>query len=95
MIDIQELTQRRTNASYPNFLLPTLNASVPVVVRTLEKGDLQLVVQHEGKEKVVTTISPSAYNVDKLLRTTSQLIYRKSETEVIEVKSITDYLSNI
>lgn len=95
MIDIQELTQRKTSASYPNVLIPTLTVAIPVVIRTLEKGDMQLVVQHDGKEKVVTTMSPSALNIDKLLRTTSSLVYRKSESESIELNTVQDYLCNV
>ena len=38
-INIQELTERKTSESFPNVLILTPNETLPVIVRTLEKGD--------------------------------------------------------
>lgn len=92
-IDISELTNRKTSAEYPSILITAPNETLPVVVRTLEKGDMQLIVELNGVRKVVSRISPSAYNVDKLLRTTGHISYRKSPSEIIEVRDIPTYLS--
>lgn len=94
-INVEELVERRTSESFPNFLVSTPNDTMPVVVRTLEKGDMQLIVELNGKRKVVAKISPSAFNVDKLLRTIGTFKYVIAPDMHIEVDNITTYLSCI
>lgn len=92
-INIQELTEKKASERFPNILVLTPNETLPVVVRTLEKGDMQLIVEFNGKRKVVASISESAYNINKLIRTVGHISYRKSSEEVIDVGDITTYLS--
>lgn len=97
MIDIQELTARKTGKSYPCVFikLSNNNEALPVVIRTLEKGDMQLILEFNGITKVIDRISPSAININNLLRVNGSLIYRKSETEDILIENIDTYLSCI
>lgn len=92
-IDIQELTERKTSERFPNVLIKTPNETLPVVVRTLEKGDMQLIVEFNGRRKVVAEISPSAYNIDKLIRTVGNISYRKDANQACDIGDIVTYLS--
>ncbi len=92
-INVEELIARKTSESFPNVLITTPNETLPVVVQTLEKGDMQLIVELKGQRKVVSRISESALNIDKLLRTVGPIIYRKSSEEAIEIQDIPAYLS--
>lgn len=94
-INIQELTERKTSESFPNVLILTPNETLPVIVRTLEKGDMQLIVEFNGKRKVVANISPSAYNVDRLIRTLGTISYRRSVEDVVEISDIETYLCSV
>ena len=94
-INIQELTERKTSESFPNVLILTPNETLPVIVRTLEKGDMQLIVEFNGKRKVVAKISPSAYNVDRLIRTLGTISYRRSVDDVVEISDIETYLCSV
>lgn len=94
-INIQELTERKTSESFPNVLILTPNETLPVIVRTLEKGDMQLIVEFNGKRKVVAKISPSAYNVDRLIRTLGTISYRRSVEDVVEIRDIETYLCSV
>ena len=94
-INTQELTERKTSESFPNVLILTPNETLPVIVRTLEKGDMQLIVEFNGKRKVVAKISPSAYNVDRLIRTLGTISYRRSVEDVVEISDIETYLCSV
>lgn len=94
-INIQELTERKTSEVFPNMLVLTPNETLPVIVRTLEKGDMQLIVEFNGKRKVVAKISPSAYNVDRLIRTLGTISYRRSVEDVVEIRDIETYLCSV
>ena len=94
-INLEELTARKTSEKYPNLMVCTPNDTVPVVVRNLEKGDMQLIAEWNGKRKVIAYISPSAYNVSMLLRTTGKLKYNMGENVGIEVADVETYLSCI
>lgn len=94
-INIQELTERKTSEVFPNMLVLTPNETLPVIVRTLEKGDMQLIVEFNGKRKVVAKISPSAYNVDRLIRTLGTISYRRSVKDVVEIRDIETYLCSV
>ena len=94
-INIKELTERKASEVFPNILIKTPNDTLPVVVRTLEKGDMQLVVEFKGMKKVVARVSPSGYNIDRLLRTVGTITYKKSSEEVISISTVEEYLSCI
>lgn len=94
-INIEELTSRKTSETFPNIVITEPNESIPVVVKSLEEGEMQLIIEYKGKRKVVSRISPSALNIDKLLRTTSSLVYYKSADDYCELTDITTYLGCI
>lgn len=94
-IDIEKLTERRTSEEFPNIVITNPNDTVPVVIRTMEKGDMQLIVEFNGKRKVVARINPSAINVDRMLRTVNGLQYNVSPNISIPINNIVDYLSCI
>jgi hypothetical protein len=92
-IDVQEVTSRKTEESFPNLLVLHPNNTVPVIVRTLEPGDMQLIVEFKGTRKCVAHISPSALNINKLLRTLGSIEYVISKNVSMPITSIEDYLS--
>lgn len=91
-INLEELTSRKTSESYPNLEICTPNDTVPVIVRDLQEGDMQLIVEYNGKRKVVKRISSSAYNVGMLLRTTGKLKYNMGNGIGVEIPDIETYL---
>lgn len=91
-INIEELTSRKTSETFPNIVITKPNENIPVVVRSLEEGDMQLIIEYKGKRKVVARISPSALNVDKLLRTAGSITYHKDENQHFEITDVSMYL---
>ena len=92
-INLEELTSRKTSETYPNIVITQPNDTVPVVVKTLEEGDMQLIIEWNGRRKVVARISPSAYNINKLLRTTNSIFYNLGSGSMVELTDIETYLS--
>lgn len=94
-IDLEEFTSRKTSETYPNVLVSNPNDTLPVTVRSLEKGDMQLIVSYKGKRKCVEHISKSAFNIDKLLRTVGSIEFVLGESSSIVIDSIEKYLTCI
>lgn len=92
MIDIEELVMRKTEETFPYFLITHPNDTLHPVVRSLEQGDMQLVVEYKGVRKCVTRMSRSAHNVDKLLRTTGPIEYVMAEGVSATISSVEEYL---
>ena len=91
-INVEKLVERHTSETYPNIVVSSPNETTPVIVKTLEKGDMQLIVEFNGKRKVVERISRSAYNVDRLLRTVGTINYQPAPDISLEVSDIATYL---
>lgn len=91
-IDIEELTRRKTSESFPNIVINNLNVTLPVIIQSLEKGDMQLIIEHNGIRKVPIRISESAINIDRLIRGCGKITYVKNESESYEINSVLDYL---
>lgn len=94
-INLEELTSRKTEETYPNLVivLDAANQTVPVVVKTLEEGDMQLIIEFDGRRKCVARISKSAINIHRLLRTTSGLHLNYGNGSMVEIKDVETYLS--
>lgn len=94
-IDIEKLTERTASEKFPNIVITMPNDNLPVVIKSLEKGDMQLIVEFQGKRKVVARISESALNIDKLIRTVGLVNYCSSKKSSVEVADVTTYLNCI
>lgn len=90
-LDVESLRSRSTTIPYPHIKIEDLNKWVPVVVSSLEKGDVPLLGTFKGVTKIVSYVSKSAVNFSKLLRVTS-LSIALSETESTEITSVLDYM---
>ena len=90
---IEELTERKSQETYPNLVILSPNETVPVIVRSLEKGEMQVIVSFNDKRKVVARISESAHNINRLLRTCGALEFYKSESETYRINTVEDYLN--
>lgn len=92
-INIDDLVSRKTEETYPNFLIQHPNDTVPIVVRSLEEGDTQLIVEFNGQRKCVKRISRSAINVKRLLRTVGHLEYVLGQGSSVTIDDIETYLN--
>ncbi len=92
-INIEELTSRKTEETFPNILVLHPNDTLPVIIRSLEEGDMQLIVEFKGKRKCVARISRSALNVSKLLRTLGCVEYVLSQGVSTTITCMEEYLS--
>lgn len=92
-INIEELTSRKTDETFPNILVLSPNDTLPVVVRSLEEGDVQLIVEFNGRRKCVAKMSPSALNIQKLLRTVGRVEYVISQGISTTITCMDEYLS--
>lgn len=91
-MNVEELTASKTQRRFPNVKISNPNVTVPVIVQALEPGDVQLIVELNGKQKVVKTISPSAINMNNILRTVGSFTYAISTGIEVVVNNIEDYL---
>lgn len=91
-MNVEKLTSSKVQRRFPNVKISDPNVTVPVIVQSLKSGDMQLYVELNGEEKVVKTISPSAVNMNNILRTVGSFIYNISPGIKITVNSIEDYL---
>lgn len=92
-INVEELVSQHTEAAYPNVRVLKPNDTLPVVVRALEPGDIQLIVEFNGKRKAVANISPSAINIQCLLRCVGSLEYSLSKGVSTTIDNIEEYLN--
>lgn len=91
-LDVDAFSQRKSSMVYPNFELSEINDTLPVVVQSLEKGEVPLLAHHQGQCRIVMKISLAAANVSKLIRTQGMLIYNADEQHSSELYSVRDYL---
>ena len=91
-MNIQELTTNRVSLNYPNVVITRPNRTVPVIIQSLEEGTVQLIMEFKGQRKVVKSISPSAFNMNKLLRTVGSFTYNIDANVGHEVYSIDEYM---
>lgn len=94
-INVEKLVEQRESAQYPMFTIINPNDTLPLTVNSLKKGEAPLVVELNGKKKIVTKIDLSALNVNMLLRTCGELKVNKSKDDYFLVKSVDDYLAEI
>lgn len=91
-MNVEELTSSKTQRRFPNVKISNPNVTVPVIVQTLIPGDMQLFVELNGNEKVVKNISPSAMNMNNILRTVGSFTYNISAGIGMTINNIEEYL---
>lgn len=84
----------KTKAEFPRVLIKKPNATLPLVMNSIEKGDdLSLVVEYNGVMKSVGKISNSPMNIKLLLETQEDIIFRElSDSNDVMINSVKDYL---
>lgn len=90
-LDVDDLVANKSSLRLPYFIMPEINDTLPLIVGLLEPGKVQLVATYNGQQRVVGSISKSAYNVDKILRTQNNLTYVDKKGSHI-LKGVRDYL---
>lgn len=90
-LDVESFSQRRTHVD-KCIELGELNETTPLVVPNLEVGELPLVGTYKDQRRVLTRISESAYNIDKLLRTHGVLKYIDGNGSMHVINNVIDYL---
>lgn len=91
-VDIDDFKKNKVIRGYPYIELSAFNETLPLVLSSLESGDMQLQATHKGVTKIVGSISRSAYNIDRLLRTNQQIQIWLNEGQCVQIKSVQDYL---
>lgn len=91
-MNIQQMTTNSVNLGYPNIVVSRPNLTLPVIIQSLEEGSVQLIMEYKGQRKVVKSISPSAFNIDKLLRTVGNFTYNVDAVIKQEIYSVADYM---
>lgn len=95
VINPQEMTTTKTVERFPNIVISKPNDTLPVVIKSLEKGDMQLIVEYNNKKKVVASMSGSAINILYLLRTLGSIHYCMAKGVSTEITDIEEYLNCI
>jgi hypothetical protein len=91
-IDVEGLTHSRVTLQYPYIKLNNINDTTPLVLSTLENGPMKIIGEYKGQCKVLGSMSGSAYNIDKLLRTHDSLDYVVSDGNVNCITTVREYL---
>ncbi len=91
-VDVKDLVEHKTKISYPSIRINNPNNTVPLVIQSLEEGDVQLFIEYNGERKSVLFISESALNIHKLLRTCGEISFYKSKDDMRTVTTIEQYL---
>lgn len=89
---MDKLLERTVELCYPYIVIDEPNQTLPLLVTDLEDGTIPIIVEMNGKKKVVKRITPSAYNINWLIRTTSVLTYYKSADDFVKIDSVSTYL---
>lgn len=87
-----DFTPKTVQLTYPSLEVDNLNDLTPLVVGLLQPGSIPVVGVYQGKKKVMARVSPSAYNVDKILRTHDGVYVCESETDKHLIRSVKDWL---
>lgn len=87
-----DFTPKTVQLTYPSLELEDLSEVTPLVIGLLQEGDIPVVGVYNGKRKVIARISPSACNVDKILRTHNSVYVRESETDKCFIRDVRDWL---
>lgn len=90
-INVEELVSRKTSRAYPNIEV-NFSQTLPLLTTDLEKGDIQVILDYNGKLKCVCSISSSARNIKLLLDCTGNIIYNKSPEESYDIQCVQEYL---
>lgn len=94
-LDVENFGRQTVKVGYPYVEITRFNESLPVVVSSLSEGDMSLTAEYKGTVKIVKRISPSAFNIDKLIRTGQELEVHVSSEVAVIVKSVAEYLGVI
>ena len=94
-LDVAGFSKPKVTVGYPYFQIADLSEVTPVVVPLLEQGEIPLISEYNGKRVVLARISESAYNVWRLLRTHSGLVFCKDENTSVTIEDIEDYLESV
>lgn len=94
-IDIDSFSKPKVQTKFPYIELEEFNDTLPTIVTLLEPGEVQVQATYKGVTKCICSMSKSAYNIDKLLRTKQKVKMYLSESQSVEIKSVVDYLEVI
>lgn len=90
-VDVEGLTHKSVTLRYPYIEITNINDTTPLILSVLEKGDITVIGEYKGQRRVLGSISDSAYNMDKILRTHETFNYVEKDC-VTEIDSIRKYL---
>ena len=85
----------KSKRRYPCFLLEDVNQATPLIITLLSDGEIPLLGRFSAGIREIQRISPSAFNVEKLLKTHRDVKVLLSETREESLKSVEEYLEGI
>lgn len=91
-INVDNLVSNKTSYHYPNILLLGYNDALPLIANILKKGDMQVILNYEGQQRVIARIAECGSNIDWLLRTLGTFRLYLSPTEYKDISTFEDYL---
>lgn len=89
----ENFAAKRTARKYPYLELVNVTDVLPVILPLLREGDCPLHATFEGVERKLSNVLLSAIEIQRLL-VVSELVYHKSATERVSIKSVSDVFTN-
>lgn len=94
-VDVNSFRNNKVVRTYPYIEILEFNDTLPLVLQTMESGRVQIQATHKGVTKIVGSISHSAYNIDKLLRTNQKIQLWLTKDKCVQISSVQEYLEVI
>ena len=88
-----EQFSKGTAMVYPHFLAKNPDDAFQLMCYNLEKGDIPLYLDYKGKVYEITRISPSAYNIMRLIKVVK--LFVETSTDIKEISSVSDYMGGV
>ncbi len=87
-----DFTPKIRKEEFPNIVIADVNETTPLVVQLLEEGDMPVIGVIGNSRKIIARISKSAYNIDKLMRTHSDITLNQEVSNRVRIRSVREYL---
>ena len=88
---VEDLVDRKTSRLFPNIEV-NYSLTLPLLTTDFEKGDMQVILEYNGKKKCICKISQSARNIKLILECTGPFVYNKSESDYYTINTVQEYL---
>ena len=91
-VNVREFSAAKAAEEFPNVEVGGLNDTFALVLSLLEEGNIPLIANHANERRIMGKISPSAYNIKKLLQTQDSLKVNISNDKSVDINCLKDYM---